>query len=201
VPPYQITTQVLNVEEWTPDIVKERQDTMLSTLGKLWDLNLDFPIVINIEGNDFIYNPNGSYWLSKNEKEAIWLQNESQDCPPDQWNGSRVIAQLDEDDYDSFFKELKQLDFFKEMDILDILLNHFCILDLNFFYKDDRESWYTEDEEYGIYLYNEEEHVSILEWSGEKIVTCYEDAVNNIEKFKSISIFRNITEIVFESEA
>jgi uncharacterized protein with ParB-like and HNH nuclease domain len=198
VPPYQITTQVLHAEEWTPDIVKERQETMISTLGKLWELNLDFPIIINIKGIKLTYNPSESYWLSENDEEALWLQNDAKDCPPDDWEGIRAIAQLDEDQHESLIEGLKQFDFFKRIKVLDILLNRFSVLGHDFVYSVDNESWYTEDDEYGIFLYNGNTHVALWEWSGEKLVTNHKLAVNNIEKFNAFSTFRKVNEIVFE---
>ena len=200
VPPYQITTQVLNVQEWTPDIVKKRQEAIISTLAKLWDLDLGFPLVINIEGKDYTYNPGGSYWLSKNEEEALWLQNGAKDCSPDEWDGTRVIAQLDNDHHKSFLDGLKQLKYFNRLNTLDILLNRFSLFNLRFIYDENDESWYTEDKEFGIYLYNEDEHVSILEWNGKKLVTNYIEAIDKIEEFRVFSIFQNIDEVIFEEQ-
>ena len=38
---YQLTTQVLNTETWTPDVVKNRQKDMLDIFAKNWDLEKD----------------------------------------------------------------------------------------------------------------------------------------------------------------
>lgn len=35
---YQLTTQVINVDKWTPDIVKQRQEDLLSVFSDNWDL-------------------------------------------------------------------------------------------------------------------------------------------------------------------
>lgn len=36
---YQLTTQVINIEKWTPDVVKKRQDDLLGIFADKWDLN------------------------------------------------------------------------------------------------------------------------------------------------------------------
>ena len=38
---YQLTTQVLNIDMWTPDIVKSRQEDMLDVFAKNWELEED----------------------------------------------------------------------------------------------------------------------------------------------------------------
>lgn len=35
---YQLTTQVINIDKWTPDIVKQRQEDLLSVFTDSWDL-------------------------------------------------------------------------------------------------------------------------------------------------------------------
>ena len=35
---YQLTTQVINIDQWTPDIVKQRQEDLISIFVKKWDL-------------------------------------------------------------------------------------------------------------------------------------------------------------------
>ena len=37
---YQLTTQVISIEEWTPEIVKKRQDYLLELFKEKWDLHL-----------------------------------------------------------------------------------------------------------------------------------------------------------------
>lgn len=125
VSPYQITTQVLSVEEWTLDVVKKRQETLVATLGKLWELDLDYPVIVNVGGRDYIYNPIENYWLSEDEEEVLWLQNGNEDCSPDEWDGIRAIFQLNNDQPDTFYNVLKQYKFFQKLTVLDILLNKF----------------------------------------------------------------------------
>ena len=36
---YTLTTQVLNEEEWTPDVVEKRQRDLTELLAERWDLN------------------------------------------------------------------------------------------------------------------------------------------------------------------
>ncbi len=36
---YRLTTQVLNIDKWTPDVVKQRQEELLTILTDKWDLN------------------------------------------------------------------------------------------------------------------------------------------------------------------
>lgn len=36
---YQLTTQVINIEKWTPEVVKKRQDDLLTIFANNWDLN------------------------------------------------------------------------------------------------------------------------------------------------------------------
>ena len=38
---YQLTTQVLNTDTWTPDVVKRRQEDMLGVFAEKWDLKKD----------------------------------------------------------------------------------------------------------------------------------------------------------------
>lgn len=38
---YQLTTQVLNIDAWTPDVVKTRQNDMLDVFAENWDLTKD----------------------------------------------------------------------------------------------------------------------------------------------------------------
>ncbi len=38
---YQLTTQVLNIDTWSPEVVKSRQDDMLCIFAQNWDLNKD----------------------------------------------------------------------------------------------------------------------------------------------------------------
>ena len=35
---YALTTQVLDIEKWTPEIVKQRQENLLSRVYEAWDL-------------------------------------------------------------------------------------------------------------------------------------------------------------------
>lgn len=37
---YALTTQVLNTDEWTPEIVKDRQDNLIKVFTDKWDLNI-----------------------------------------------------------------------------------------------------------------------------------------------------------------
>lgn len=38
---YALTTQVINIKEWTPDIVQKRQEELLKVFTKRWDLGID----------------------------------------------------------------------------------------------------------------------------------------------------------------
>ena len=35
---YALTTQVLDIEKWTPEIVKQRQENLLSRVYEVWEL-------------------------------------------------------------------------------------------------------------------------------------------------------------------
>lgn len=40
VSPFPLTTQVLNEREWTPKVVKQRQEQLMNKLKEIWDLTM-----------------------------------------------------------------------------------------------------------------------------------------------------------------
>ena len=58
---YTLTTQVLNVETWTPEVVESRQADLLDVFRKNWDLNPDSSAEQNEDGFVFLLAGRGGY--------------------------------------------------------------------------------------------------------------------------------------------